>query len=165
MRRGQSEIVGLLVIVIMISMIMLFGLAYCRPPPATDYSSDMLSDAMLDAILQTSTACGESVQNLLIDCARSPDTGGTARYSCPGGLKSCVYSESVVQTIMNRSFDVWQISYEFEVWSPAGEEIYNISKRNARKSMKVRTDSQPLPTTSYSSTMEIKLCIGADKCP
>jgi hypothetical protein len=167
MRRAQSEIIGLLIIVIIISMVLLFAVTMCKPQPAIDSTNKELASSMIGAILNTNSGCakGVEIKELLIDCAKSPDTGGTTELVCANGSRSCEFSEGEIGLILVRTLEVWQKSYEFEVRSPQDIEIMNFTyiAADAKPRLDIQSANQPLPVGSGYGSMQIRLCIGG-KC-
>jgi len=172
MKKSQVEIIGLMIIVVMISIIMLFSLYYIMSPRKqyiSVYVSKDLSANMVGAILNTHSQCTKdtTLEKVLMDCARYPDQGGSLRFVCDDGRKSCEFAHDTIDMILNDTIDVWKLPYEFKVEVPP----YSIPELNFKseglEDVKVNRISpyvQPLrlDTTSGGQTMNIILCIGGE---
>jgi hypothetical protein len=165
MKRSQSEIIGLLIIVIILSMVILFAMTNCKPPPAIDTTNKELASSMIGAMLNTNSGCTKDiyVKELLIDCAKAPDIGGTPGLVCVNGSHSCQYVEGIIQQMLDRTLSTWQKSYELEVRSPQDIEIMNFTNTatGTKSTLNVQSANQPLPVgLGIGQSMQIRLCIG-----
>ncbi len=167
-RKSQSEIIGLLIIVVIISLIMLFGLKYLLKP--TDdyqaaYKNKDISSGMIGAILNTNSGCTKDtlIKNLLTDCAKSPNVE-SLQLECTDDSKhrhSCEYAGAVIEKMLNETLGRWNMPYEFKVFSPSRQVIDALGSSSPDlESGSTDTSTQPLPVTSQHSAMEIWLCIG-----
>jgi hypothetical protein len=167
MKRSQSEIIGLMVVMILLSLIMLFALRYCPGPPPPDSTDKELASGMIGAMLNTKSGCTKDtyIKDLLIDCAKDPVQVGTSELVCTDGRHSCAFAEESIQTILDRTLKVWQHEYKLEVWSPQDVEIMSFKNTLDGGVGNTMTARQPLPVATGQGSMEIILCIGTDKCP
>lgn len=170
-RKAQTEIVGLLLIVIIISIILVFALVSLASGPEEykqDYVRKDLSRSMIGAILNTHSGCTEDtlIKDLLIDCARSENLA-TMQLECDDGRRSCVYAGDTIDNILKDTLEKWHRPYQFRVISPSRQVIDELNSNStdlARTSAQIDTSTQPLPVGTRSSAMEIWLCIGGP-CP
>jgi len=112
--KGQMEIMGLAIIVILISLAFLFAVQFFLFAPSTDMVRPVKESAVaanfLSSVLGTSTDCyGRSIKELLQDCALS------GILQCPGGVNSCFYSQQEIGKMLDASLGAWKKSYLFSV--------------------------------------------------
>jgi hypothetical protein len=163
MKRSQSEIIGLLIIVIILTMVLLFSMTMCKATPQIDTANKELASSMIGAILNTNSGCTKDVdiKELLIDCAKAPDTGGSSELVCVNGSRSCEFSRGEIQIILDRTLKVWEKPYELEVRSPQDIEIMNFTYTTPKAGTRVDSANQPLPVgIGMGRSMQIRLCMG-----
>ena len=112
-KKGQMEIMGLVVIVILLSLAMLFVLQFVllKEPSQTKktYTHSQLSANTLNALLKTTTSCrGQDVTQLLQDCASYRPDG---LIQCETGQRSCSYVKDTILVILNGTLDYWNKDY------------------------------------------------------
>jgi len=169
MRKGQAEIMGLLIIVIMISIIMLFALKYILVEPENfkqDYIYTDLSSSMVGALLNIHSDCTEDtlLGKVIIDCSKYPPTGSTD-FICNNGMNSCDYANMVIGDILTETLDKWDKPYEFQVRAPTSNKpIAKLGFNNTNDIGEPTAFSQILPIDTSGSTIQILLCIGG-LCP
>ncbi|MEM4267622.1 MAG: hypothetical protein QXK37_02215 [Candidatus Woesearchaeota archaeon] len=169
-RRGQIEIVGLLIIVVLLSLMLLFiipALFKKLSSLQNEHTRRTLPGEFISAMLKTDSGCTKNtnIQDLIIDCARSPETGGTLELVCVDGNKSCAYMKNVLDQLLLNSFDAMKKNYEIVITSPDKRVIYsrNCSKSNGCTNFvtdEVQTETQPLPVWANYGNLEIMMCMG-----
>lgn len=114
--KAQSELLGLVMVVLLLSIILLFviGFVAFNPPadPSEQFRYEYLATATNDAILRTTVDnCRLTrISDLLIDCAQNPLA---PRVSC-GGVTSCNIlnsSTGPIPKMLNSTLDSWGIRY------------------------------------------------------
>ncbi len=123
-KKGQAEMIGLVVIVIMITLGMLF-LAKFAIDEDTDkkvFTRKGLAYSSMSSLLKTEVTCeepGESTvkvlsmgKELIDDCVKH--IGDTRSYNSCGGLHSCDYMEEMVTELLESTLGTWQKSYNFQ---------------------------------------------------
>ncbi|MGE0793150.1 MAG: hypothetical protein AB7V77_03165 [Candidatus Woesearchaeota archaeon] len=113
-RKAQTEIIGFIFIIIIISVVMLFYLSYSvekqiNPEKSIlqTYKNTEVSFSFVQALLYTSN-CGDSIEGLIKDCAKFK------RINC-GGKNSCEQINETVTTIINQTLDKWGLEYSFVI--------------------------------------------------
>ena len=165
-KRGQVEIMGLVIIVIIISLILLFVVKIVfTQKPATDFSSAQgdLTSSFVNTLLKTDSGCtpDTSMQDLFVNCARSPGLGSI---SCYNGERSCEYLNHTTIGIMQKSLDAWKLGeargYEFVAVVPPQKVIMHYTSGNMSESM--GGEVEPFPLSLYPSPQDlmIYLCVG-----
>ncbi len=126
-KRGQMEIVGLVVIVILITLGMLFmaSLALKSEPQKKTVTGKGLAYSALSALMKTTisneadcTSIGlpELGKNIIDDCARHLDSA--SQYNCRGPLTkqrrhSCEFLHEMSFYLLNETLGSWNKRYEF----------------------------------------------------
>ena len=110
--KAQVEIIGLLLIIILVSMGILFALYFAVNPAKDTYvqaaKESILAANWLNTMLGTTTGClDRTTKELLQDCA----LGTTIK--CPGDKNSCQYANETIGTMLDRTLNAWQRSYNF----------------------------------------------------
>ena len=118
-RKGQMEIVGLVIIVLIISVAMMIYLSYANSSHRSTkttiyktYSQNELSTSLVNTLLDTSVAnCGDiTVRYLISDC------GTRNRAVCPGRFEtSCEILNNIIVNMKNNTLDVWDFAYGFTI--------------------------------------------------
>ena len=138
-KKGQMEIMGLVVIIILLSIGMLFTVSYMinkKPSEAKkDFTESQMASNILSSILKTSTP-GDSADllychkvdftELLQDCALFNSI------ICANGQSSCEYAKDNIEIMLNKTLGKWNKAYRFKaskVGSRTGQTIFpNIVK-------------------------------------
>jgi hypothetical protein len=112
--KGQLEIFGLAIVVILIALAFLFAVQFFLFIPDQDAVRPVKESAMaanfLGSVLGATTDCyGRDVKELLQDCALS------GVLECPGGVNSCFYSEQEIRKMLDASLGSWKKSYFFSI--------------------------------------------------
>ncbi|MGM5481856.1 MAG: hypothetical protein ACQESF_00190 [Nanobdellota archaeon] len=169
-KKAQSEIVGLLVIVLIISFILLFVLnsvVFDEPESVKGIKNEKLASSMISAMLNTDTNCtpNSKVKDLLIDCGKWHAIGATD-LRCYDGRTSCEYlneTGGVFEVMLNKTLGEWSRTYEFIVTEPQNLHNKIIHKTGGNLSAVAsggQAANQPLPVGRGYGTMVIWLCMG-----
>ena len=127
-RKAQTEMIGLVVIVILITLGMLFAAQFAlkESPQKKIFTRKGLSYSTMSTIMKTTVYEDNCLgdfsikinpqvgKDLLEDCARNlayaPD--GDSLYSC-GNEHSCVFLEKFITKLLNETLGSWNKHYEF----------------------------------------------------
>lgn len=112
--KGQLEIFGLAIVVILIALAFLFAVQFFLLRPETDAiqpaKEGSLAANFLNSVLGVTTDCyGRDIKELLQDCALS------GVLQCPGEVNACMYAEQEIQKMLDSSLGEWKKSYLFTV--------------------------------------------------
>lgn len=117
-KKGQTEIIGLVIIVIIITIAMLFYVSYStnsnNPTKKTlyqEYAYNELATSFAKSFLETYVVeCQATVEELMVDCGSL--RGGRIR--C-GTYTSCQKLDEVAIEIKNETLDKWNYPYGLEI--------------------------------------------------
>ncbi len=142
-RKGQMEMIGLVIIVILITLGMLFLATFALNQDQTKkvFTREGLAYSTLSALMKTTTdeclgysslALGDRI---LEDCAQNKQLS-TSLYRCGSPqVHSCQFFEEKVRSLLSQSLGKWNKHYEFRssiVAAPGNEpvELLRISSDN-----------------------------------
>jgi hypothetical protein len=127
-RKSQTEIMGLLVVIILLAIAMLFTVNYMihkKPSTAEEtYTESQTASNILSSILKTSTPWNGSnplycsraeFTDLLKDCARFQEI------VCKNGENSCDYANEHITEMLQETLAKWNVAYRFRAWNTADE--------------------------------------------
>ena len=166
-KKSQTEIMGLMIIVIILSLAMLFVFKVVFLKKTTDigqtYEQSKIVEAFVNTLFQTSSGCTSdtTIQNLLVDCAKNPFDGGTI--TCTDGRNSCVFVNSTIATILQQTIDEWgyqSTGYEFVAVAPPNQEIVYYASGNLSASLGGETTPFTLRLYPSQEYLNVYLCIG-----
>jgi len=168
-RRGQMEMLGLAIIVVII----LFGLMlalrffYFRQEtnPAQAALDVQLGANLLDTMLEMTTGCKNvPLITLLQECARGsglacqnvPDLSG--KIVVKGGT-ACDHATSTIQYVLNQTLDTWGRKYEFGIVGPAPLSSIKMKqpKEGCPEGSQAITRPRPIGP-GVTATFTLKLC-------
>ncbi|MFP4118437.1 MAG: hypothetical protein ACLFTH_00090 [Candidatus Woesearchaeota archaeon] len=118
-RKAQSEIIGLVIIVLIVSMAMLIYLSSQAEKAEDDqganlqkeYAYNELAMSFLDTLVDTSV-CNVDVDKLVRDC------GSQQEIVCNDGMTSCEKLNQTIVKIKNKTLDVWDYPYGLIIHYP-----------------------------------------------
>ncbi|MFC1801141.1 hypothetical protein ACFLZB_01660 [Nanoarchaeota archaeon] len=114
-RKGQMEIIGLVIIVILIAVAMIFFIQFSltkEPSQSREtFTRKLMARSTNNAIFESMTTCGVAFSELYKDCA----SGGGLGYNC-GMDNTCVYVEKEVASILNQTLAQWNNDYQFKIY-------------------------------------------------
>ena len=119
-KKGQMELLGIALIVVIVSIGMMYLLVFMVGKPAkllhATYVEKEMSQNFIGALLRTqSRDCkGIAIGDLLQDCANYESTGGNIL--CADETSSCQYVEKQIADILQQTFYRWEYSYRFRVY-------------------------------------------------
>ncbi len=116
--RGQTEIIGLLLVVLIVTFAIVFALVFFAKPKSFMVGNErLLANDFIEASLALNTDCfGMKVEDLLNDCSQS---GGVGRI-CPEasqfkGKGTCQVAELVMNDLIKKTFGKWQIRHNLSI--------------------------------------------------
>ncbi len=132
-RRGQMELVGLVIIVILITLGMLFMaiFAFKSDQKKKIFTRKGLTYSAMSAVMKTSVSedayCATEYfgsarpqigEKIIDDCAKYPDTEGYSLYRCRGPISgesehSCIFMHEIMAYLLNETLGQWNKNYEF----------------------------------------------------
>lgn len=176
-KKAQTEAMGLMIIVVIVSLAILFAAATIffkqREDPLQSFIQKKLSSDIIGAMLRTSSGCTEdtTMEDLFIDLAK----GSTIQcnlnmlpslYPNVPECKTIITSEDAlkcgVTVILSNTTDEWHMLYHFQA-KVAKSVLFEKTGGDLSKSKggEVTPYTLPIPGGQY---LEIWLCMGS-KCP
>lgn len=166
-KKGQIEMMGLMIIVVIISLALLFVVRVVFTKEKIDttqtYETSKLVESFVNTLFQTSSGCtpDTTIQDLLIDCAKNPFSGGSI--ACSNGQNSCPYANTTIAAILSQTLDQWgyaETGYEFVAIAPPNQHIIYYSSGNLSASMGGTTEPFALRLYPSQQDLHVYLCIG-----
>lgn len=154
MRKGQMEILGLAVIVVLILMGVLFAIQFVLKAPGTQiaqqYKESQLAAGLLTTMLGTTSECrGASVTELLQDCSVFTSL------NCPRGT-SCQEAQYAIDTMLSGTLQQWKRAYRFKIKGAYNAEQIAASWGDC--SGEIESNTNPVPTTVGTLQVTLDLC-------
>ncbi|MBI4441329.1 hypothetical protein HY639_04115 [Candidatus Woesearchaeota archaeon] len=174
MARGQAEILGIAIIIVLVILGFLFLLRFATPGESAKLKERLnraqIANNVLSAMLKTSDIICDpfkkpKLEELLIDCAENQIQGGSV--VCQGKL-SCQYITDVLKNhILKESVGKWKLGYELMA-KQAGTILPNFPMKQPPVGVTTASgcpataevDSQTylLPTTTGMLEVTLKIC-------
>lgn len=111
MKKAQTEVMGLVVVVILIALGLLFYIAFVILAPKSELlgktTTSVVASSTLNSLQYTTTTCkGLSIQDLLLDCA-------TRQAIVCGNENSCYFVNHTIAYILNRTLSIQERKFAF----------------------------------------------------
>ena len=153
--KGQMEIMGLVIIIILISLAILFVLQFIILRPQSDlresFTHKEIAANTVNSMLDTTTDCRDmALSQLLIDCTE----GGYIQ--CPTG-NSCNHASNIINTILEGTLDQWNKEYSLTIKA----ENQDVLTPFGNQCIGEKTSSAPcciLPTAAGPIQINLDIC-------
>ncbi|MFC2135435.1 hypothetical protein ACFLTH_12550 [Bacteroidota bacterium] len=151
-RKGQMEIMGLIVIVILLTIGMFFIISFktqtSQPQVKKTYEQDQLASNFLIAFLKTDSGCSNlDLKKLVQDCAADQNI------NCKG-KDSCEFVNNTMNIILKNTFDEWGKNYSLTTNGMGTKDInFDYCHENANR----ESAFQPISLYPYPGTVTMKL--------
>jgi len=155
MKKGQTEIMGLAIVVILIIMGMTFVIRFMITKEPIDYKKSFtqaeIASNMINTFLKSTSAdCNElSMTELLQDCGQSRSI------FCENGLNSCDYVENTAAFIFGATVESWNLDYEFKVYQDEQNPIFTLGFACLGSK---QSKLFPIPTSSRTIFAKMDVC-------
>ena len=152
MRKAQTEIMGLAIVIILIILGMTFLIRFMMSKEPIEYKKEFtqaeLASNTLNTFLETtSNDCGLSMAEILQNCGQG---GGIC------GEDSCEYVKRIARDeIFKNTLDEWNIAYEFRVFFD--ENNQKITLGTACVGSK-KSKTFPIPTSAGTLSVRLDIC-------
>ncbi len=162
-KRGQGEILGLAVVVVLVIVGFMLALRFWLNEPKDDTTTVVidrqLSSSMIATLLNTNLDCKDvTLSEVFQDCAQQ---GSTFEYcSDPGNprRRACDEAEHVTGIILERTLKRWDRGYLLSVRT-ASEEKFNHSNLGCGIGLSdAEKEKFPIPTKSGTIYLELTVC-------
>lgn len=162
MTKGQMEIMGLAIIVVLITLGVLFAITTMsreETSTAEEFEQQNLAAGFLNTLLGTNTGCvNATVRDLIRDCAQRGSLRCDPIYDpeqMDRSLDSCMFVNSTANVILNNTLGIRKSRYYLSAKGPYMEGIRVGSPCPGEQIYK----SQAIPTKSGTTvTVEMRLC-------
>ena len=155
MKKGQMEILGLAIVVVLLLLATVFVVRFVAFKKPTDFRKDFVSSEMASNMINTfidTTAkdCSNTkMADLLRDCAQ--ETG----LICNNGQGSCAYVESTATEIFSKTLHQWKTNYEFLAYVDRNSPLIELG--NACLGQK-KSKIYPIPLTPGAMFVKLDIC-------
>ncbi len=154
MKKGQQEIMGLAIAVVLI-IIGVLAIAklnsFEKASYKEDYKRSKTASSMLNTLLATTSRdCnGISMMQILQDCAGNPNSRGLCNAD-----NSCAYFEQQAKEIFKNTLESWQVNYEFSIFYDEENPIIELGRQCINK----KSELFPVPTESGVLFAKLDIC-------
>ncbi len=135
-KRAQSEILGFVMVVLIVSVALLFVIvltfSQAQSTIREDFTDAQIAINLNKAILETSTSCRNiKMKDLLSDCAESQ------LISCGSAGSSCDFIKAEIPQLLNKTVGSWGQVYIFDVeirsrtTDALPRKLFNVSSKDA----------------------------------
>lgn len=156
MKKGQMEILGLAIIIMLVSIGMLLIVRFVVLAPTNSikatYTDTEIASNIINAMLKTNTQCrNQDLTELWQDCVTykslcDVDQGDT-----------CRYAGEVMDTIFNRTLVNWSKRFSVQA-TLAGQEWYSKANGECTRNMDRQSKTFTVPTDSGDLNIKLNLC-------
>ena len=163
MKRGQIEMAGLVVIVILITLGMLFMAMFALKGKESKkiFTRKELAYSTMSALMKTTVECGElklSLQgDVLEDCVVHPKGSLRGDYSCDG-MHSCDFFEVTATRLLNETLVEWKKRYDLQVVLGSRRVLEMVSPYGDCRARE-RDTSKPFPLETDLGTVQSVLYV------
>ena len=156
---SQTEILGLSIVIIFISIGMLFfvkSIITKKPGQEREtYIRSQLASNILGSIVDAHTDCrNQDFSDLLEDCNEHQPTG---HINCPGGKKSCEYADSEITFILSNFMEKLGGNKSYQFIALNAEAVDIIYIKNGTCTI-WESATQPLPTLLGTLELRFNMC-------
>ena len=157
MKKGQTEILGLAIVVVLVLVATTFVIRFLVNKSPADYRknfvAEQLASNMVGTLIRTTTDCSKlTVTELLQDCSQS----GTI--SC-SNKNSCEFVEDTAKFIFSQTLDKWNYKYEFKAYyaSDSNQLLMHRIGQQCKGDKEQGTFS--IPTNTGNINVELNICL------
>ena len=127
MKKGQAEMMGLAVIIVLISIAMVFVLKFgiLDKPENTkqQFTQSQMASNFINTLIDTSTDCkGLQIKELFQDVTKN--LGGTGHIMCDTSRNSKLYLNDTLDSIFSDTLEKWRVAYHFDATTNGGTKVY-----------------------------------------
>lgn len=155
MKKGQMEILGLAIVVVLILIATIFVVRFLVLKTPAEYRkgfiSSELASNMLNTFLKTAAKdCSQlTMTELLQDCAHGKGI------ICDNGEESCKFVESTAKNIFESTLYKWSMNYEFLAYVDVNAPLIKMGKPcKAEK----RSKLFPIPVSTATMYTKLDIC-------
>ncbi len=149
-KKAQMEILGLSIIMILLTLMALFAFVFLAQKSGTDFSlihDRQKVNSLMSVIQLASTECGDSLVNLIKDCAQQPNL------YC-NGQNSCNYAKEQISKLLDESLEGRQ--YYFMIKGTSFVE--QITTGHSCQGEKQSKETNVLVSINFPITLHLEVC-------
>ncbi|MBS3128305.1 hypothetical protein J4410_04125 [Candidatus Woesearchaeota archaeon] len=161
--KAQTEIMGLVIVVILIALGVLFALRFSLSDDKTDIREEVveseLAAHMLNAMVSTTTSCNNrnpiTLAELYQDCSL------TNRIRCDSGRNACEEAKNITTIMLQETLNVWKEKYHFQMAGSASQTAklaLNITNTVSGCGRLFERKAIPLPTQVGTVILQLDIC-------
>lgn len=163
MKKAQTEIMGLAIIILFIMLGLLFVFRLMNANPSdnlrTEYVDSKMASNVLTVILKTTLECKNlDVKSLYQDCAE-----GVNYLDYCGETNPCIKAKSIVEQILDNTLKKWERPYRFTATIGGTEKtlITNLGCNETNigtRYRKLESKTYPIPTDVGTMLIKLDIC-------
>jgi hypothetical protein len=159
MRKGQTEVLGFAMVMLLVSVGMLFivGFIILREPSDIKrvFTDKQLAVNMNDALLSSTSGCkGIEFERLIIDCAQYQeilcDTSNT--------ISSCSHIETAMRDIFTNTLEKWGKGYKYQIYFEGMDPMIHLNSGDGACNGDLEPGIFYLPTTKGTVFVRLDIC-------
>lgn len=161
-RKSQTEIIGLVIIVLLIlvgfMLYVRFSLLAPKEDTKNEFTKAELATNMVNVMMKTTTDCRDAtVQDLLKDCATE---GRISCVSSSVSVKSCDYSQNIIKTMADSTLEKWSRGYTITFYraDQSVQFTVNDSSNQCLNNRNYKSAFSYVPLNPGTATLKIQLC-------
>lgn len=157
-RKGQMEILGIAIVIILVLTGFLFAIQWMAKPSRVEEvhraKESVLAANFINTLLGTSTDCGSRpLRDVLQDCAL---TGGAEQ--CPDGKNSCDYAQVFIKDMLDKTFGVRKLRHHFFMTGTANVERLQFGTTPCPGEREQKTHAVPLGVGGLAINIALEIC-------
>jgi len=162
MKKGQTEILGFAMVVLLITVGMLFVIGFIVLSEPSNirqvYVDKQLAVNLNDAIISSTSSCKNiEFERLIVDCA------GAKEIRCGGSMNSCDFiQDNLENVIFLETLDKWYMEYRYKIYTKTNPKLVQIPRDNTDYENKCKSDIEPgifyLPSTRGTVFVRLDIC-------
>jgi hypothetical protein len=160
MRKAQTEIIGVMVIVIILVIAGIFMIKMrmsSQTVPSSSYLDPELSQGFLNALLETNTDLSMPVKTIIVSCYEN--THYRCRRTSTGNC--CEYARRLMSNALQATLGEWNRNYLLTVKGPNGLPIISNIPENSKCTQFTEMEepgTRSLPTSNGDIELKLEIC-------
>ena len=152
-KRGQVEIMGIALVVILITIGIVFVAKYSAKEPKKtqeEFQRRELPKTIITSLVEVRSTCNnEKMSDVMQDCALAK------QFSCDGFADSCVYLQTTLKTILDDMLGRFKYDYQLQLSAEGQGNLVTAQSDGFGECATFETAIQPLVNDR---TLELRVC-------